>query len=99
MSYYTVCVNQITVMGKTWAGYTGFMEYSLRDYDLENIKARSESGELTREAISDWLDCNSGDFQYIIDFCADIADFFSDWENEENGYKYLDAMYPEFNEE
>ncbi len=95
MSYYTVTIKEINVIGRTWAGYIGMYNYSLRDYDIENIKARSKNGELTREAVSDWLDCNAGDFQSIKDFRADIGDFISEWENEENEYKYLDAMYPE----
>jgi hypothetical protein len=95
MSYYTVTVRRIDVIGKIWQPGIGTcaMSYELRDYDVENI------GEFTRENVQLWLDSNSGDFQSISDFRADIADFFSDWEDEESEGIFNDCMFGEFDEE
>ena len=98
MSYYTVTVKEIEVLGRIWMpNVVAAMTKKLRDYDIENIKARG-NGAITREAVEDWLDCNAGDFQEIIDFHADIADIDIPWKSEENEYLFFDCMYPEMAE-
>ena len=78
MSFYTVTVNRIYAIGWLWMGGKAYMPYDLTKSDVENI------GELTRENIAKWLDSHSGDFQGIVDFQADIGDFFSDWANDDS---------------
>ncbi len=88
MSHYMVTINEIQVIGDIWQPGAGTcaMTYSLRSYDLENI------GELTRDNVDRWLTCNSGDFQSIEDFRADIGDWESPWESEESEYTFFDCM-------
>ena len=90
MSYYTVEVNRNDVIGNIWQPGIGTcaMSYSLREYDIENI------GELTRENVDLWLAKNTGDFQSIDDFRADIGKYLSDWQSEESEFIFGDCMYP-----
>jgi len=74
MSYKVVEVNRIDVIGRLWlppdiAAYT----YDLSPFQIDQI------GELNRKNIRDWLDKNAGDFSEVIDFTADIGDFYLDW--------------------
>ena len=84
MSRYTVIVKQVEVIGHIWqpCGICA-MTYSLRDYDIENIRAYG-ADELTRDAVEKWLAVNAGDFQSIGDFHADIDEFDSPWASEES---------------
>ena len=89
MSYYTVTVRKINVIGQIWQpGFTCAMSYRLTKHDVEMI------GELTRENVERWLMSHSGDFQSVQDFHADIADFDSPWENEASELTFLEAMFP-----
>ena len=87
MSYYTVTVRRIEVIGVIWLPLsTCAMVYDLQSYEVEQI------GELTRENIQAWLDTRAGDFQSITDFHADIADFDSPWQSEESEGIFMDCM-------
>ncbi len=88
MSYRTITINEIHVIGTLWMGGTAAMTYKLTAYDLENI------GELTRENVQKWLDTHSGDFQSLSDFHADIGDFDSPWEHAESECTFNDCMFP-----
>lgn len=89
MSYRTITINQIEVIGTIWMpASTCAMTYKLTAHDIENI------GELTRENVQKWLDTHSGDFQSIEDFHADIGDFDSPWEHEESECTFNDCMFP-----
>jgi len=95
MSYYTVEVNEINVIGTIWMpAIRCARTYKLGLREVETIK-QCCNGELNREGIADWMSCHSGDFQSIEDFQADIGDYMSDWENEENEFIFVDLMYPE----
>ncbi len=85
----------IEVIGKIWMPVkTCAMVYNLLTAnDIENI------GELTRENVSNWLDTNSGDFQYIIDFHASIDDFDFPWEKEESESIFHDCINGFYEEE
>ncbi len=90
MSYYTVTVREINVIGTIWMpAVTAATTIKLSSYDVENI------GELNRENVEDWLNCHSGDFQSIQDFRADIADFQSDWQSEDSECIFIDCMFGE----
>lgn len=82
-----VTVREIEVIGRGWYGQKMAYSYPLTTHDVEQI------GELTRESVSDWLDSNSGDFQSIEDFHADIAEFDSPWVKDESEFEYSDMMY------
>jgi len=89
MSYYTVTVNEVNVLGIIWMpAVECAMNYTLSKHDIENM------GEITRENVENWLDTHAGDFQSIIDFRVDIGDTIIEWKEEENEYKYMDCMYP-----
>lgn len=95
---YTVITSQVSVIGPIWQpGITAAMDYTLSAYDVEN--ARDEQGNLTRESVEQWVALNSGDFQSITDFRANIADedtnVVIEWANEENEFTYNDCMFPE----
>jgi hypothetical protein len=105
---YTVVTSRVRVIGPIWQpGITAAQEYTLSQYDLENVRAYGEQGEVTRgwpftrEAVEHWLSLNTGDFQSITDFCADISfdvdgvpvDIVFDWEDEESEFVYHDCMF------
>lgn len=89
MSYYTVTVREIRVIGGIWMPYglTCAQIKTLTPHDVANI------GELTRENCEQWLLLNAGDFSSIDDFQVDIEDFFSDWEKEESELTFNDCMF------
>lgn len=94
MSYYTVTVRRIDVIGRVWMPCgTCALSYNLTVKDTEAIRVLG-NGWLTRDGVQRWLDANAGDFRSIEDFRADIEDFLSEWESPESEYKYLDCMYP-----
>ena len=86
MSYRTITITEIEVIGKLWLGGTAAMVYKLTTHDLETI------GELTRENVALWLATHSGDFQSVTDYHADIAAFDSPWEHEESECTFNDCM-------
>ena len=88
MSYLTMEVNEINVIGKGWYNQTICYTYKLTDYDLESI------GKVNRDNAEQWLCKNSGDFQSIDDFRVDIKNFESNFQNEENEYEFYDIMFP-----
>ena len=97
---YTVTKSIIQVVGKIWMpAITCAMEYELDSYKLGNLLAEVEEGEsLTREHVERWLAVNSGDFQSVEDFRADLelpdgSSFTSNWEKEENEMVYVDCMF------
>lgn len=93
---YTVTTSRVQVVGTIWMpAVVCAMDYTWSTYDVEN--ARDDEGNLTRESVERWLILNSGDFQSIIDFRADLVDgkndFVSDWSDEESEFTYNDCMY------
>ena len=94
MSYYTVEVNEIQVLGTLWIGGTAAITYKLRSYDIKNMTNYPDAG-LTRDNVEGWLDSHAGDFQGIIDFRADIGPWESDWEKEDSEILWHDCMYGE----
>jgi len=99
---YTVLKSNIRVIGKIWMpSATCAKDYDLSDYDIENIIGEAEfrETEINRDAVEYWLMLNSGDFQSIEDFSANIelpdgVTFISDWRKEESECTYCDCMYP-----
>ena len=76
MSYYTVEVNEIRVIGQIWWPY-GLVcanTYPLDSYDIKDIEEYGD-GEITREAAERWLLTNSGDFSSIDDIQVHIGPF------------------------
>jgi len=94
---YVKRVSTVQVIGSIWMpNCQAAMSYTLRDYDLENILARG-GGQYSRDAVEDWLGCNSRDFQSVADFRADISDkhgtdFVSDWADPDSEMTYQDCM-------
>lgn len=93
---YQVQKSFIQVIGKIWMpAITCAQDIELRQYDIDNMK--NEDGEIDRESVESWLGTNTGDFQNIEDFRADIEDgeknIIIDWEVEESEYIYSDCMY------
>ena len=71
---YEVRKSVVYVVGRIWwpMGPLFSMEYTLRHYDVENM--RNDDGQISREEVARWLDCNAGDFSAIVDFSASIED-------------------------
>ncbi len=98
---YTVTKSIIRVIGPIWMPYGAVcaMDYELDSYKLGNLLANVEEGEeLSREHVEHWLSLNSGDFQGITDFHADLelpdgTNFTSEWESEDNECTYMDCMH------
>ncbi len=91
---YLVERNYVQVLGIIWMpATTAATEYPLSSTDVENIREYGE-GELTREAIADWLTTHSGDFQNVTDFSASIGDQEWPWEQEDSEFQYNDCMFP-----
>ena len=97
---YTIRKSVVQVLGEIWQpGFTCAMDFNLSNSDVENIIAGMgwTDGDY-RGAVLNWLDAHAGDFSHIIDFSAslempmdrtvEIA-----WQDEENEFAYLDAMY------
>ena len=108
MARYQKRISQVDVVGTIWMpAITAATTYTLSDYDIGNIRARSQgadvgpvdSGPVTREGVEEWLSRNSGDFQSVEDFrvtisTADGYDFDSDFEDEESELTFNDCMFP-----
>ena len=94
MSYHTIRISVIDVIGYIWQPGVGVcaQQKELSDYDERNMT--DESGQITRESVQAWLDCYMGDFSQILDFRADIGDTLIEWEDAESEWKYTDCMYP-----
>ena len=98
---YTVIKSIIRILGVNWYGQTCAMFKELNGYDVDNLEnsglGRELSKEQKREVIEVWLVMNSGDFQRILDFEADIelgdgSNVTVDWQNEDSEFEYMDAM-------
>jgi len=94
---YLVRKSIVKVVGKIWMpNVTRAQVIEMCDYDLQN--ATDENGNITRESLGDWLDCNAGDFASILDFSAslevggDTVDI--GWATEEGECAYFDARTP-----
>lgn len=90
------------MLGVNWYGQTCAMFKELNGYDVDNLENSGLGQELSkeqkREVIEVWLVKNSGDFQRILDFEADIelgdgSNVTVLWLNEDSEYEYMDAMY------
>lgn len=84
----------VQVLGHIWQPGIGpcAMERDLSDYDVGNIEQP-----VTRETVLDWVYLHMGDFREILDFSAYVKGVDTveiPWENEENEFTYMDAMYP-----
>lgn len=98
---YTVIKSIIRILGVNWYGQTCAMFKELNGYDVDNLENSGLGQELSkeqkREVIEVWLVMNSGDFQRILDFEADIelgdgSNVSVDWQNEDSEFEYMDAI-------
>jgi hypothetical protein len=91
----TAVTSFIQILGIGWYGQICAMDKDLSLYDIGNIEERGD-GEITREAVEDWLTVNSGDFQSVTDFRADISyedeDYLFEWSDEDSGWQYNDCF-------
>ncbi|QDB71419.1 hypothetical protein Mic1_50 [Microcystis phage Mic1] len=99
---YTVIKSIIRILGVNWYGQTCAMLKELKGYDVDKLENSGLGQELSkeqkREVIEVWLVKNSGDFQRILDFEADIelgdgSNVTVEWLNEDSEFEYMDAMY------
>jgi hypothetical protein len=95
---YTVTKSVVQVIGTIWLPtVTAALDYTLDGFDVENLKEGSESGEVTRESVQDWLDTHAGDFCEVTDFYASIEDgdetIEIPWQDEESELTYNDCMW------
>lgn len=87
---YIVERNFVLILGYIWMpNCMATMERTLSTYDIENI------GEFTRENVEQWLACNAGDFQQVVDFYATVGDKEIPWANEDNEMAYNDLTFPD----
>ena len=98
---YTVIQSIIRIVGLNWYGQTCAMFKELNPYDVGILEDSGLGAELSkeqkREVIEGWLAKNSGDFQTILDFEADIElgdgrNVSVDWLNEDSEWEYMDCM-------
>lgn len=98
---YTVIKSIIRIVGLGWYGQTCATFKELSGYDVGNLEdsgfGKELSKEQKREVIEGWLAKNSGDFQTILDFEADIelgdgCNVTLDWEDDKYFSAYLDCM-------
>lgn len=72
---YTVRKSVVWIVGKIWIPMvTCSQTIELRAYDIENIRAHDDDGNITRDAVEQWLYTHAGDFSSIQDFSASIED-------------------------
>ena len=99
---YTVIKSLIRIVGLGWYGQTCAMDKELDGYDVGNLEDSGLCEELSqdekREVIEGWLVKNSGDFQKILDFEADIelgdgSNVEVHWDDDVNYCEYLDCVY------
>jgi hypothetical protein len=69
------------------------MTYTVDSHDVENM--RDDSGAITRESVSLWLDSHAGDFASVDDFSASVEDGDSTidipWSSEESAMTFSDC--------
>ena len=86
--------DHIQVLGIIWMpAVPAATSYNVSPYDVENMT--DDSGDITRESVSLWLDSHAGDFQSVTDFSAVIGTGIIPWADEDNEITYIGLMYPE----
>lgn len=97
---YTVRKSIVQIIGYIWmpSNVLCAQEQTLSESDLANIREYGD-GEITREAIEQWITTHAGDFSQVKDFMAsfevgeETLDF--PWaQGEDSEMSYCDAMYP-----
>lgn len=98
---YTVIKSIIRIVGLGWYGQTCATLKELSPYDVGNLEDSGLGKELTkeqkREVVERWLAMNSGDFQEILDYEADIelgdgSNVTVEWLKEDSDFVYFDCM-------
>ncbi len=96
MSYHRTRVARIDLIGHIWQPGCGVCAQTLHlsSRDEESLLEQCD-GVLSRDGVQLWLDSHAGDFEYILDFCADIGSLgVIEWAAPESEWAYNDAMYP-----
>ena len=97
---YTVIKSIIRIVGLGWYGQTCAMYKELSPYDVGNLEDSGLSEKLSkeqkREVVEVWLAKNSGDFQEILDFEADIelgdgSNVTVEWLKEKSVWVYVEC--------
>lgn len=97
---YTMTKSFVQVIGNIWLPpVTAAMEYDLDSYAVSNIEGyRRELNLDWRGAIAHWVSLNTGDFQNVADWRADIetseGNVTLEWRNPESELTYNDYMFP-----
>ena len=101
---YRVEKSVVRIIGLGWYGNTCAMCKELSGYDVGNLEdsglREGLSKEETRNVIEGWLAMNTGDFQEILDFEADIelgdgGNVLLEWTKEDSESEYFEAVYTE----
>jgi hypothetical protein len=99
---YTVIKSIIRIVGVNWYGETCAMLKELNPYDVGNLEDSGLGEELSkeqkREVVQRWLVLDTGDFQKILDFEADIeledgSNVWLDWVDEDSECEFMDCWY------
>lgn len=93
---YPTEISHISVIGPIWMPEcVCAMDYTLTPFDIDNMSGKDVA--ITREHVRNWIDCHSGDFQYVTDFSATIGNngetLEFPWASDESEMTYCDAMY------
>lgn len=96
---YIVRKSYVDVIGEIWMPRVVCAQRKdLSSYDVANIKAYDEEGQVTRESVEQWLAVNSGDFSCVKDFSASVEDgdqtIDISWAEEESECTFVDCMFP-----
>lgn len=96
---YTVRKSLVWIVGRIWMpAIVCSQVLTLSNYDVENIRAHGD-GNITRDAVEQWLMSHSGDFQSVLDFAASIEDggrtIDIDWATEDGETLYNDTLSSE----
>ncbi len=85
--------NYIQLVGFIWQPleHPCSMTHYVDAYDVHNMTEDGES-EITRDDIEQWVACNSGDFQHVIDFAAYIDGVEFPFATEDGETLYLDTL-------
>jgi hypothetical protein len=98
MARYIVRHSYVNLIGRIWMpSVTCAEKKNLSQYDIDNIKAHGDEV-IDRDAVEQWLTCNSGYFQSVQDFEASIEDGSETvdipWNDPESECVYGDCMFP-----
>lgn len=92
---YMVSISFVDVLGYILPHALCSLRLKLSPYDLQNIAAEGD-GQITRDAVEQWLTSNSGDFSNVVDFYASLEwhgkTVTFDWTTEENECAYMDTL-------